>query len=147
MQYGRLAVCLLRVGCTQHAIVPHLRALAGISCCPSSGHATVQPATVPSAQLRARVQGVLAGVLLRVRQVFERFRAPRAADEADARFAHFRRLVWPRMQEAGTSGASLHEAMYAICVYLDRAQLGPQPSCNLEVDGRFLRDLVQEPYV
>ena len=93
--------------------------LAEMSRCPSSGHATSQPATVPPAPLRlscAVVQGVLAGVLPHVRQLFERFRAPSATGDADARFAHFRRLVWSRMQEAGTSGASLHEEMYATCV-------------------------------
>ena len=58
-------------------------------------------------QPHAAVQGVLGGVLPRVRQLFERFRAPSAAGDADARFVHFRRLVWPRMQEAGTSGACL----------------------------------------
>ena len=60
------------------------------------------------------VQGVLAGVLPRVRQLFERFRTPSAAGDADARFAHFRRLVWPRMQEAGTSGACLPDCIVAL---------------------------------
>ena len=75
-------------------------------------------------------------MLPHVRQLFERFRAPSAAGDADARFAHFRRLVSSRMQEASTSGASSYEAMYVMCVYLVRAQLGPHPSCNVEVDDR-----------
>ena len=60
-------------------------------------------------------QGVLGGVLPRVRQLFERFRAPSAAGDADARFAHFRRLVWPRMQDSGTSGAPLHSHAVIAC--------------------------------
>ncbi|KAK9820865.1 hypothetical protein WJX81_006561 [Elliptochloris bilobata] len=64
------------------------------------------------ARLQPTYEGVLGSVLPRVRQLFERFRAPSAAGEADARFAHFCRIVWPRMREAGTSGQLLFVPSY-----------------------------------
>lgn len=54
-------------------------------------------------------QGMLAGVLPQVRQVFERIQ-PRGDTAADARFQHFRDVLWPRMQSSGGNGAS--ECLY-----------------------------------
>lgn len=77
------------------------------------------------------VQGVLAGVLPRVRQLFERFRTPSAASDADARFAHFRRSVWPRMQEAGTSGACLPNCIIVSHVGVPCFSRGLRHACAL----------------
>ena len=43
-----------------------------------------------------------------VRQMFERLPGASAAADADARFEHFRSQIWPRIQEAGSSGAVRH---------------------------------------
>ncbi|EFN57411.1 hypothetical protein CHLNCDRAFT_142850 [Chlorella variabilis] len=59
-------------------------------------------------------RGVLSRVIPQARQVFERLPATVAAGpdgcaatDADARFEHFRRSLWPRMRESGRSGGHL----------------------------------------
>ena len=49
-------------------------------------------------------QGVLGQVVPQVRQMYERLPRASAAADADARFEHFRSQIWPRIQEAGSSG-------------------------------------------
>jgi hypothetical protein len=53
------------------------------------------------------VQGVLSQVLPQARQVFERLPHSDAAGAADARFAHFVRSVWPRVQSGERSTGQL----------------------------------------
>jgi U3 small nucleolar RNA-associated protein 25 len=58
-------------------------------------------------------RGVLGEVVPQVRQVFERLPAAAAASgsgaatDADARFEHFKRVLWPRLRESGRSGGHL----------------------------------------
>jgi U3 small nucleolar RNA-associated protein 25 len=57
-----------------------------------------------AARLMPRPRGVLGLVVPQVRQLFERFRASSPAAAADARFEHFKAVVWPRL--AGGRGAA-----------------------------------------
>lgn len=56
-------------------------------------------------------RGVLGEVVPQARQVFERLpvaaRAGGASTDADARFEHFKRVLWPRLRESGRSGGHL----------------------------------------
>jgi U3 small nucleolar RNA-associated protein 25 len=61
-----------------------------------------------AARLMPRPRGVLGLVVPQVRQLFERFRAASPAAAADARFEHFKAVVWPRI--AGAAGGSASAA-------------------------------------
>ncbi len=50
------------------------------------------------------VQGVLGHTMNPVRQLFERIASPSAADDAEMRFQHFKKHVWLRIKESGSSG-------------------------------------------
>lgn len=52
------------------------------------------------------VQGVLARSQGQVQQMFERFEGGSPAEEADARFEHFQRRVWPRIRDSGSGGVN-----------------------------------------
>ena len=50
------------------------------------------------------LQGVLGHVINPVRQLYERIPATEAAADADTRYDHFIKRVWPRIKESGASG-------------------------------------------
>jgi len=50
------------------------------------------------------LQGVLGHTLSPVRQLFERIASPSAAADAESRFQHFKKHVWLRIKESGSSG-------------------------------------------
>lgn len=59
-------------------------------------------------------RGVLGQIIPQARQVFERLPAAAAegaaagpAADADARFEHFKRVLWPAMRESGRGGGTL----------------------------------------
>ena len=52
------------------------------------------------------LQGVLGHTLNPVRQLFERLASPSAADDAEMRFQHFKKHIWLRIQESGSSGGT-----------------------------------------
>lgn len=54
------------------------------------------------------LQGVLGQIITPVRQLFERLPASNAASDADKRFEHFCRRVWPRIKENGFTGKTHH---------------------------------------
>ena len=56
------------------------------------------------------LQGVLGHTLTPVRQLFERIAAPSAAEDAETRFQHFKKHVWLRIKESGSSGSAHHPA-------------------------------------
>ena len=51
------------------------------------------------------LQGVLGQALPQLRQLFERLPAASAAADADARFDHFCKYVWPQIKESSAKGA------------------------------------------
>ncbi len=54
------------------------------------------------------LQGVLGHTLSPVRQLFERIASPSAAADAESRFQHFKKHVWLRIKESGSSGIDCH---------------------------------------
>ena len=60
------------------------------------------------------LQGVLGQVVPQVHQVFERLPGASPASDADARFERFRSQVWPRIREAGASGAQHRHLPYLL---------------------------------
>ena len=54
------------------------------------------------------LQGVLGHTLSPVRQLFERIASPNAAADAESRFQHFKKHVWLRIKESGSSGNDCH---------------------------------------
>lgn len=89
------------------------------------------------ARLRPSHHGVLSHVIPQARQVFERLPAAVAEggapppSDADARFEHFKRVLWPRIKESGRSGGHLVYIPsyfdYVRCGVVE-AQAGPQRS-------------------
>ena len=65
--------------------------------CTSALMTYTQTCSAPSTRRRAA----------QLRQTFERFDAPSPAAAADARLAHFKAHVWPRLQESCTRGGVL----------------------------------------
>ncbi|KAL4425892.1 hypothetical protein ABPG75_009908 [Micractinium tetrahymenae] len=65
------------------------------------------------ARLKPTHRGVLSRVIPQARQVFERLPAAAAdggaapTSDADARFEHFKRVLWPRIKESGRPGGHL----------------------------------------
>ncbi|GBF92110.1 hypothetical protein Rsub_04457 [Raphidocelis subcapitata] len=59
------------------------------------------------ARLVAQPAGVLSQIVPQLRQTFERFGAASAAQSAEARMAHFKAAVWPRLQEGAAGGGLL----------------------------------------
>jgi len=51
------------------------------------------------------LQGVLGQALPQLRQLFERLPAASATADADARFDHFCKYVWPQIKESSAKGA------------------------------------------
>jgi len=51
---------------------------------------------------------VLGHTLSPVRQLFERIASPSAAADAESRFQHFKKHVWLRIKESGSSGDNYH---------------------------------------
>ncbi|KAL4445727.1 hypothetical protein ABPG77_008926 [Micractinium sp. CCAP 211/92] len=64
-------------------------------------------------RLKPVQRGVLSRIIPQARQVFERLPAADAAaggapaTDADARFEHFKRVLWPRIKESGRAGGHL----------------------------------------
>lgn len=56
--------------------------------------------------------GVLSGVVPQVQQLFERYSAPTPAEASNARFAFFKKNLWPRIRESGASGLLLFVPTY-----------------------------------
>ncbi|KAL0037821.1 hypothetical protein WJX79_000518 [Trebouxia sp. C0005] len=56
------------------------------------------------ARLKVSYKGVLGHTLSPVRQLFERIASSTAAADAESRFQHFKKHVWLRIKESGSSG-------------------------------------------
>ncbi len=79
------------------------------------------------------LQGVLGHTLSPVRQLFERIASPNAAADAESRFQHFKKHVWLRIKESGSTGNDCHNlckqvsgAALMLCLSVLRCRL---PCC------------------
>ena len=81
------------------------------------------------------LQGVLGHTLSPVRQLFERIASPSAAADAESRFQHFKKHVWLRIKESGSSGNNCH------FLYICRCQVLPCCSSLLDSAGWLSQSL------
>ncbi len=76
------------------------------------------------------LQGILGHTLSPVRQLFERIASPSAAADAESRFQHFKKHVWLRIKESGSSGNTccylckqLSRVALVLCLFVLRCTL------------------------